>query len=262
MSELDLYEGKFRKWNPTGEHVFVIMRYLKDPRFGEIERAIKRSLERHGFKAHLARDVNYAPTLWDNVRTIMHCCEYAVAVFEDIEVRDFNPNVSLETGYMLARDKTCLLLKEQRMPELPADLVGHLYESFDIFRIDETVSACIERWMVDLGIDRESRNLRRRISSIMAETGLPAKCVRKCTLLSLYESPDGLPFSHLLRKCAPRTRVTDRVYNQAFMDLEGAKLIRSKTPGDSRRSYILTARARSELSAYFELKGGAPADAD
>ena len=80
-------------------------------------------------------------------------CQYGVAIFEDIDQREFNPNISLELGYMLGRQKRCLLLKEQRLPRLPSDIVGHLYRPWDAFRAETTVAAQVDQWLsTDLGL--------------------------------------------------------------------------------------------------------------
>jgi predicted nucleotide-binding protein len=78
-------------------------------------------------------------------------CSLGVAVSEDIEDRDFNPNVALELGFMLGRRKRCLILKEKRLPSMPTDVVGKLYKPFDQFDIDTTIVSQVERWVdVDL----------------------------------------------------------------------------------------------------------------
>jgi hypothetical protein len=85
----------------------------------------------------------------------MTCCHYGVAVFEDIDRLDFNPNVSLELGYMMGHRKRTLILKEQRLPNLPADVVHRLYKPFDMFAITDSVSREVRRWVeVDLGFPR------------------------------------------------------------------------------------------------------------
>jgi hypothetical protein len=96
---------------------------------------------------------DYTGELWSNIEVYMTCSMYGVAVFEDIDKRDFNPNVSLELGYMLANRRRCLILKEQRLPDLPADVVHRLYKPFDMFDIERSVSREVARWVdVDLGI--------------------------------------------------------------------------------------------------------------
>lgn len=72
----------------------------------------------------------------------MAACDLGVAVFEQLVEPDFNPNVSLEVGYMLAQKKKLLLLKERSLPRLSSDLVGHLYKEFDA---GERYKSCLEQ---------------------------------------------------------------------------------------------------------------------
>lgn len=80
-------------------------------------------------------------------------CKYGIAISEDLDQREFNPNVTLELGYMLGLRKRCLLLREKRLPKMPSDVVGHLYKPWDAFDAQTTVSRQVERWLqTDLGI--------------------------------------------------------------------------------------------------------------
>jgi protein-tyrosine-phosphatase len=99
----------------------------------------------------------FKPTLWDNVKCCMDASNYGIAVFEQIDERDINPNISLELGYMLSQGKKCLLLKEKRVPTLPSDLVGHLYRNFDSYDIEKTIKHEVENWLKsDLGYRKKS----------------------------------------------------------------------------------------------------------
>lgn len=136
--------------NPD-RNVFVMMRFLKTDQMKSIHTAIRDSLAPLGFHAIRADDRDYTGELWTNVQVCMTGCSLGIAVFEDIDDRDFNPNVSLELGYMLARHKRCLILKEGRLPALPADVVHRLYKDFDMFKIGETVAHQVDRWLrIDL----------------------------------------------------------------------------------------------------------------
>ncbi len=56
-------------------------------------------------------------------------------------------------AYMLGRRKRCLILKEQRLPDLPADVVHRLYKTFDMFNVSASVAREVARWVdVDLGV--------------------------------------------------------------------------------------------------------------
>ena len=73
----------------------------------------------------------------------------AAGFFERIEEDDFNPNVSLEVGYLLAMQKPTCLLKDKTLRTLPTDLVGKLYKEFDPQRIDSTIPKQLKRWLTD-----------------------------------------------------------------------------------------------------------------
>jgi hypothetical protein len=134
-------------------NVFVMMRFLHSAQLDEAHAAIKETLADRGFHAVRADDRDYTGELWSNIEVYLTCCRYGIAIFEDIEKRDFNPNVSLELGYMLGQRKRCLILKEQRLPDLPADVIHRLYKSFDMFNVQASVSREVARWIdVDLGI--------------------------------------------------------------------------------------------------------------
>jgi hypothetical protein len=158
LSHLEPHLRKFLDEHPDpGRNVFVMMRFMSSPQMEEIYRAIKDSCSIYGFQAVRADDRDYTGELWSNIEVYMTCCQYGVAVFEDIDKRDFNPNVSLELGYMMGRRKRTLILKEKRLPDLPADVIHRLYKPFDMFSISESVSREVGRWVeVDLGFPRLS----------------------------------------------------------------------------------------------------------
>jgi hypothetical protein len=133
------------------KNVFIIMRYGPEIPFAEISNTIKETLERYGLKAVLARDVVFHMQLWSNIRFCMEHSRYAIAVFERIAQPEYNPNVSLELGFMLALRRHCLILKEQSLQILHTDIIGQMYTSFDSHRVSETVGHAIETWLQKLG---------------------------------------------------------------------------------------------------------------
>ena len=86
----------------------------------------------------------------------MLACKYGIAIFtrvereSEIRVKEFNPNVSLELGFFLSRGKKVLILKDKVLPSLQADLVGHLYEPFDLNKTGAQIPGIIEKWVVGL----------------------------------------------------------------------------------------------------------------
>ncbi len=128
---------------------FIIMRFGGTTAHEGIETAIKEGLKKQGLVGVLARDKEYHDELYPNIQTYMHGCGFGIAIFERIERDDFNPNVSLEVGYMLGLKKPVLLLKDKTLPALHSDLVGHLYRAFDILHPEKTIPSLMTQWLED-----------------------------------------------------------------------------------------------------------------
>ncbi|MCK7580078.1 MAG: nucleoside 2-deoxyribosyltransferase [Chromatiales bacterium] len=115
--------------------MFLMMRFSDTKQNAQIVQALHAAMKEYGLHLLRADQKSYADSLWANVRGYINACNYGVAVFDQLNDKDINPNVSLEVGYMLALEKPILLLKEQRLQSLPTDLVGQLYGQFDGFDI-------------------------------------------------------------------------------------------------------------------------------
>jgi hypothetical protein len=111
--------------------------------------AIKETLGACGLIGVRADDKEYHADLFPNVLTYMHGSGFGIAVFEQIEEVKFNPNVSLEVGYMQALGKPVCLLKDRNLTALHTDLVGKLYKSFDSTDPRGTIPPELKKWLVD-----------------------------------------------------------------------------------------------------------------
>lgn len=154
VQHLRPYLGKFLADHPDPEHnVLVMMPFADTPQLTAIHKTIKSTLEQRGLNALRADDRDFTGDLWSNIEVYLTGCLFGIAVFEDIDRRDFNPNVSLELGYMMGRGKRCLLLKERRLAQMPSDVAHKLYRTFDSYNIEATVGAEVGHWLdVDLRI--------------------------------------------------------------------------------------------------------------
>jgi len=123
----------------SNQNVFVMMHYRSDSHFKEIEDCIRESLSEYALVARLAKDRAIVDDLWENIVLYMKHSRFGIALFEDIDEREFNPNISLELGYMYALGKRCLLLKEKRMPRLPTDIYGRIYRDFDVLNLRSSI---------------------------------------------------------------------------------------------------------------------------
>jgi hypothetical protein len=133
---------------------FLMMRFEESRLHGEIVAAVKAAAQDQGLTVVRADDKRYSDDLLTNIETYMHGCGFGIAVFERLSSSDFNPNVSLEVGYMMALGKPVCLLRDSTLPSLQTDLVGRLYETFDTQNPKETIQGPLMKWFGYKGLDR------------------------------------------------------------------------------------------------------------
>jgi hypothetical protein len=131
-----------------GKCAFVMMRFDDTDLHRKILKAIRGWCEKQGIVGLRADDKRYADELWPNVRTYMHGCGFGIAVFERLSTDEFNPNVSLEVGYMIALGKPVCVLKDSTLKTLPSDLIGRLYDNFNVQR-PNSVKPKLDKWIND-----------------------------------------------------------------------------------------------------------------
>ena len=147
---------RFRKDHPNPSRcAFIMMRFGTTKAHNEIAQSIRNALGSHGIKALRADDKDYHDDLFWNILTYIYGCHFGIAVFERIEQEEFNPNISLEVGYMMALRKPVLLLKDRTLKNLNTDLIGKLYKTFDPQSISDSVRPQLERWLTDKGLIHE-----------------------------------------------------------------------------------------------------------
>lgn len=144
---------KFKRDFPAGTKTsFIIMQFEDTKPHNEIVETIKETLKKYKIAALRADDKEYLDDLFPNAKVYIHSCDFGIAVFDRITEEDFNPNVSLEVGYMLGRGKNVLLLKDKTLKSLQTDLTGKLYKEFDPTDIKTSLPPQIEKWLKDKGI--------------------------------------------------------------------------------------------------------------
>lgn len=141
---------RFKRDYPDPTKVaFIMMQFGKTNAHQEIVKAIRKVLISHGIEGVRADDLWYHDDLFSNVMTYMYGCGMGIAVFERIEEDEFNPNVSLEVGYMFALKKPVCLLKDKTQKTLHSDLVSKLYKSFDPQDPINSIPIEISKWLKD-----------------------------------------------------------------------------------------------------------------
>jgi len=153
MPEIASGLEKFRADYPIEQKTaFIIMQFGNTKPHLAIVACIKDTLKNRGITGLRADDKEYMDDLFPNIKTYMHACDFGVAVYDRITEDYFNPNVSLEVGYMLGMGKNVLLLKDQTLKALQTDLTGKLYKAFDTTDIDNSLPKQIDKWLSDRGL--------------------------------------------------------------------------------------------------------------
>jgi hypothetical protein len=134
---------------------FIMMQFTQSAPHNQIVATIKSNLAEHGITALRADDHQYHDDVFPNVKTYMHGCDFGVAVFERIADEVFNPNVSLEVGYMLALGKPICYIKDKSLKRLPTDLISKLYREFDTHAIETTLPMSLTKWLQEKRIGRQ-----------------------------------------------------------------------------------------------------------
>ncbi len=144
-------ENSLRRFRADFRHpkqtAFIIMRFGQTEAQDQLLNAIKTVLRSHGLDGVRADEKQYSDDLLLNVRTFMHGCGFAIAVFERAEEETFSPNVALELGYLLAIGKPVCLLKDRRLETLPTDLTGKLYSTFDPGDPSHSIAQELTAWL-------------------------------------------------------------------------------------------------------------------
>jgi hypothetical protein len=144
---------QFRKDHPDPTKLaFVMMRFGSTAAHKSIVEAIRSTVQPLGISALRADEKEYHPDLWPNVLTYVIGCGFGIAVFERLVEDEFNPNVSLEVGYLYGLKKPVCLLKDKTLKTLHSDLIGKLYRPFDPQDPKGTIPTVLSKWIADKGI--------------------------------------------------------------------------------------------------------------
>jgi nucleoside 2-deoxyribosyltransferase len=171
-------------------NAFLMMRFRPGKQYKIIVETLEEEADRYAINLLRADNQSYSSDLWENVRLYMNACDLGIAVFEQLEIQDFNPNVSLELGYMLANARAVLLLKEKNLTSLPTDIVGKLYQEFDANDLEPSIRAAVRRWFRDIGI---AKGHREKLVVFVSAAGKDRCAMAKVIAESLFKEREA-PF--------------------------------------------------------------------
>jgi hypothetical protein len=130
-------------------NVMLITRFpgSADDPFNDLIDRLRETCALHGLNLHLASDGNAEDTLWPNVVTYMWGSKYGIVIVDSLE-GVLNSNVLIEVGGMLMTGRRCAILRDDSVPNMPTDLVGHIYKPVDL-KDHDAVEQAIHRWLRD-----------------------------------------------------------------------------------------------------------------
>lgn len=123
----------------------------------------------------------------------MECCYLHdrlvlwVVVYEPTDTIQFNPNISIEAGFMTALDKQVLFLANDYLKKLPVDFSGHLFKTFSASRLNDSINDAISDWVLH---DISYFNFGKKKVVVFVSLGGTCRCVLAKALLSekLYQA--------------------------------------------------------------------------
>jgi hypothetical protein len=134
---------------PFEQNVMLITRFPKGPEdhFVLLIPKLREATAAHGLTLQVASDGMAEDTLWANVVTYMWASKFAIVLMDSAD-GVLNSNVLIEIGGMLMTGRRCAILRDTSVPEMPSDLVGHIYKPTELADHDASVAE-IHKWIRD-----------------------------------------------------------------------------------------------------------------
>jgi hypothetical protein len=139
--------GKFE------ESVFIMTKY-PDQKDGERATQLQKVIDivssgisARGFRPRMASDQVLQRWLWDNVELYLFGCARGVAIVEDRYLKELNPNVAMEWGWMTAMGRDVLFLREASFTHARADWKGLNEFTFDWTDPSAGVNAALDQFL-------------------------------------------------------------------------------------------------------------------
>lgn len=95
----------------------------------------------------IASEKDYHNSLWDNVELYLLGCSKAVAIVEDKYLKELNPNVAMEWGWMRGMGKDVLFLVEKDFNNFRADWSGLTKYEFDWKNPVPGINTALKKWL-------------------------------------------------------------------------------------------------------------------
>ena len=141
--------GRILSDSAFDQNVMLITRFPKGPEdhFADLIPKLRDAVSQHGLVLQVASDGMVEDTLWANVVTYMWSSKYAIVLMDSAD-GVLNSNVLIEVGGMLMTGRRCAILRDESVPAMPSDLVGHIYKPVALSDHEASVQL-IHQWIRD-----------------------------------------------------------------------------------------------------------------
>ena len=141
----------FHEVAPYERSVFVMTKFPqgndpKDKALHDLIETVKAAIRDADMAPRVAQFA-YNDWLWDNVELYLVGCAKGVAIVEDRYLKELNPNVALEWGWMKGMGKRVFFLMEHDFAHQRADWSGLLSRTFSWEDPAEGVHSAILAWL-------------------------------------------------------------------------------------------------------------------
>lgn len=112
------------------KNVFLMMKFRQQN--NSTWEFIRETLEGRGYNCVRAdqSEWNITNDVYNPIAVLL-CCKYGIALFDEAEEGiSYNPNVAYELGIMHYQKKSCLILRHNKLPQPPFDLIKDLHKTY------------------------------------------------------------------------------------------------------------------------------------
>ena len=136
----------FQHDHPSNDrNVFLLMRFEPRPFRQRIHQLVLGAARELGLHLIRADDHDYSGELWTNVKLCLDNCSAAIAIFDGAD--ECAENISVELGYLFARETPCLILRDVELGPPPAMLSHRLHLPFSKIDLEGTLESPVRRWL-------------------------------------------------------------------------------------------------------------------
>ena len=130
---------------------FLIRKFTERDDRNRLVETVRNTFRLRGLTIKDANENIFHQETWSNIKEFLENCSFGIVLIDNFgdSDSDFNPNVFLEIGYLLAKRRDVfILIQNQLVKKMPTDIKPFLYTEFDSQEIDSPILVTkINKWI-------------------------------------------------------------------------------------------------------------------